>query len=474
MKKREMKKRIEDGFSELAPDIFENVLEAAEELVCFQVDAGQLTEQNNEKRILAQEHGRQERTSFWFGKLFTERFPRYVLSMCACLAMICLCIFSVREKSQNVVYMVLDINPSIQVEMNRANQVKRLRGLNQDGKDVVKELKWKKEEPVQELLDVLLQDVVEKSYLGENGGILVTLSAPDKDICEKLEHSLGEGIDRKLTELKVPGVMTAFQQAKADHAKQGRKILEAELEQSCGMKQEEVEQMSVMELIQYCQDYTSVELKLSEVSAKEREAQVQQKQEDKVPKKTETLADEDKDSQKPKDQKSEDQKSKAPKLEDQKPSIEEEPDLPPEEDGQSEEQPPLDGEPSVPEEEEQPEEQQPPAEEVLPEGVVPEEQPPSAGEALSGGAINPEDENSQTGTPQEGSEQNKPDQGSKEDEESDQEDGPDMNGGSQGSEEENEPIQMVTPGQSGIEKDSVEDQNEKDEDKKDRDKNGYQ
>lgn len=222
MKKREMKKRIEDGFSELAPDIFETVWEAAEELelVGFKADAIQLADQQNGCMTKAQEHGGQDRISFEFGKAFTNRFPRYVLSMCACLAVICLCIFGVRGNSQDVVYMVLDINPSIQVEMNRANQVKRLRGLNQDGKDVVKELKWKKEEPVQELLDVLLQDVVDKSYLGENGGILVTLSAPDKEICEKLEHALGEGIDRKLTELKVPGVMTAFQQAKADHAKQ--------------------------------------------------------------------------------------------------------------------------------------------------------------------------------------------------------------------------------------------------------------
>ncbi len=457
MKKREMKKRIEDGFSELAPDIFETVWEAAEELelVGFKADAIQLADQQNGCMTKAQEHGGQDRISFEFGKAFTNRFPRYVLSMCACLAVICLCIFGVRGNSQDVVYMVLDINPSIQVEMNRANQVKRLRGLNQDGKDVVKELKWKKEEPVQELLDVLLQDVVDKSYLGENGGILVTLSAPDKEICEKLEHALGEGIDRKLTELKVPGVMTAFQQAKADHAKQGRKILEAELEQSCGMRQEEVEQMSVMELIQYCQDYTSVELKLSEVSAKEREAQVQQKKEDKVSPKTENLADKEKDDQKIKGQKSEDQKQKNQmpddqKPDDQKPVVKDEPDdLLSEEDEQTEE-PPFDGEDSLPEEEEQQ-----PEEKNLPQEAVPGEPPPSAGESLSGEVVEPGDANSQTEPPKEGLEQNKPDQGSVEDEDSVQENEPGMNEDAQGSEEDNAPIQMVTPGQSGIEKDLI-------------------
>ena len=448
MKKREMKKRIEDGFSELAPDIFETVWETAEELelVCSRTDARQLAEKENAKKALVQEHRIWERTSFWFGRVFIERFPRYVLSMCACLAMICLCIFGIRRDKQDLVYMVLDINPSIQIEMNRENQVKCLKGLNQDGKDVVKELKWKKEEPIQELLDVLLQDVVEKSYLGENGGILVTLSAPDKDICDKLEHALGEGIDRKLTELKVPGVMTAFQQAKADHAKQGRKILEAELEQNCGMRKEEVEQMSVMELIQYCQDYTSVELKLSEVSAKEREAQVQQKKEDNGPKKSETLIDED-------DQKNKDQKAKVQKPEGQKPKdlpVKKESELPSEGDEQPEEQQPLE------------------PEESLPEEAVPGEQPPSAGEVLSGEAMSPGNGNSQTDTPKEGTEANGPGEESTEEEESVQENEPNTGGDSQGSEEENNPIQMVTPGQAGIEEDSIEDQDEKDEDKRKR------
>lgn len=467
MKKREMKKRIEDGFSELAPDIFETVWEAAEELelVCSRTEARQLAEKENAKKALVQEHRTRERTSFGFGKVFTKRFPRYVLSMCACLAMICLCIFGIRRDKQDLVYMVLDINPSIQIEMNRENQVKRLKGLNQDGKDVVKELKWKKEEPVQELLDVLLQDVVEKSYLGENGGILVTLSAPDKDICDKLEHALGEGIDRKLTELKVPGVMTAFQQAKADHAKQGRKILEAELEQNCGMRKEEVEQMSVMELIQYCQDYTSVELKLSEVSAKEREAQIQQKKEDNGPKKSETLIDED-------NQKTKDQKTKAQTPEEQKPKdlpVKKESDLPSEGDEQPEGQQPLDTEESLSEEDEQPEEQQPlDIEESLPEEAVPGEQPPSAGEVLSGEAMSPGNGNSQTDMPKEGTEANGPGKESTEEEESVQENEPNMGGDSQGSEEENDPIQMVTPGQAGIEEDSIEDQDEKDEDKRKR------
>jgi hypothetical protein len=250
MKKRELKKRIEDGFSELSPDLFEAVYEECQQQEVTWAQADSEEPSGN-------------------GKIYTGRFPRYALSLCASLAVLCLCILGVLGQKEKTVYMVLDINPSIQVEVNEAHQVKRLKGLNQDGKDVVKELKWKKRGTVQELLDVLIQDVVEKSYLRENGGILVTLAAKDKCICENLERTLGEGIDRKLTELKVSGVTTAFQEAPSSSEREGRKLLEAELTKSCGLDEKQVQQMSVMELIRYCHDYTSVELKLSEASKKE-------------------------------------------------------------------------------------------------------------------------------------------------------------------------------------------------------------
>lgn len=262
MKKKELKKRIEDGFSELSPDLFEAVLE------------------ESRKQEVVWSEAETEKPSA-NGKIYMGRFPKYAMSLCASLAIIFLCIFGMLGEKEKSVFMVIDINPSIQVEMDESHQVKRLKGLNQDGIDVVNELRWEKGN-VQELLDVLIQDVVEKSYLRENGGILVTLAARDKNICENLERTLGEGIDRKLTELKVSGVTTAFQEVQRSSREKGRKRLETELKKSCGLDESQVQQMSVNELIQYCQDYTSLELKLSEASEKERASG--QKNEDKLPK----------------------------------------------------------------------------------------------------------------------------------------------------------------------------------------------
>ena len=274
MKKRELKKHIEDGFSQLAPDIFEAVMETAEEqnLILSKTELDhsllQKAEEKESLRSSEEDFERKLERSFSFGKIFNERVPRYVFSACAGLVIICLCIFGVLGTDSDGVYFVLDINPSIQVEVDQSCRVKRLKGLNQDGKDVIKELSWKKQEPVQELIDLLIQDVVEKSYLSEGGGILVTITAADQGIGDKLEHTLSDGISQKLTELEVFGVTTAFQRANDSSAREGRKLLEAELMEACGLSEQQVQDMTVLELIQYCQENTSMELDVSEVSKK--------------------------------------------------------------------------------------------------------------------------------------------------------------------------------------------------------------
>ena len=73
-------------------------------------------------------------------KIFGEKFSKYGFSACASFVMLFLCIYSTLGIRSNTVYMILDINPSIQVEMNQSYQVKRLKGLNQDGRDVVKRI----------------------------------------------------------------------------------------------------------------------------------------------------------------------------------------------------------------------------------------------------------------------------------------------------------------------------------------------
>lgn len=264
MKKKELIRRIEDGFEELAPDIFEAVMEKVEEKkgTCFEIE-----NETNETEIPGC-----KRESFWFGKSFGKRFPGYVLSACASLALICLCIFTgirINETKKDTVYMVLDINPSIQIEMNSAFQVKHLEGLNQDGKNVVEKLEWEKEESVEEFLNDLLLNVVEKSYLNDDGAILITLSKTNGSVCEELEQIVEESIELHLAELDLSNVKVASWQTDQPFGMEGRRCLEEELVKRYSLSEEEAGEMTVSELILYCQEHAENTLKVSEMNPKE-------------------------------------------------------------------------------------------------------------------------------------------------------------------------------------------------------------
>ncbi len=284
MKKRELKKRIEDGFSELAPDIFNAVMENIEEqkLILSENRSEESQMQTAKQDESLQPEMEVSVSKKWnpvqSRKFFGNRFYKYAFSACASFVMLFLCIYGALGIRSNTIYMILDINPSIQVEMNQSYQVKRLKGLNQDGRDVVKNLKWKKKELVQDVMDVLIEDVVEQSYLRDNGGILVTFCTSDENIPEELECILGKQIDQKLTELEVSGVTTAFQKSQDSSAKEGRKLLENELLKKSDLSEEQVQEMSVLELIEYCQNHTSLELKTSDMSKKEKNILSNQKE----------------------------------------------------------------------------------------------------------------------------------------------------------------------------------------------------
>lgn len=319
MKKRELKKRIEDGFSQLAPDVFDAVMETVEEqkLILSEDRSEEAQIQTAKQDQLLQPEVKVPVSEKWnlfqSRKSFRNRFYKYAFSACASFVMLFLCIYGALGIQSNTIYMILDINPSIQVEMNQSYQVKRLKGLNQDGRDVVKKLKWKKKESVQDVMDVLIENVVEQSYLKDNGGILVTFCTSDENVPEELEHILGERIDQKLTELEISGVTTAFQKSQDSSAKEGRKLLEKQIMKECDLSEEHVNEMSVLELIEYCRNHTSLELKTSDMSKDEKDIPVKQNEEQKKSKDSSSGKDSDKnkDNQKKENGKQNQEKPKA-------------------------------------------------------------------------------------------------------------------------------------------------------------------
>ena len=216
--------------------------------------------------------------TFSFGKSYGKWSLKAAFSVCVCLAAVCLCIlFGIGEK-EDTAYLVLDVNPSIQIEIDASCQVRNLEGLNGDGKEIVDVLEWKENEPVQKVLDGLLESMVEKAYLESGGAILVTLSAAKESFGDNLEREAKSGIGRRLKELDVADVTVAFCQTGTAFGAKGREFLEEQLAAQCDVTIDEVKEMTVGELISYCQEHTKTAVKISEESCVEEETE---KKEDK-------------------------------------------------------------------------------------------------------------------------------------------------------------------------------------------------
>lgn len=259
MNKQEVKKSIQDGFSELSPDIFVSILEAAEKenLIQWKIESDKSEESTDNYNPKSIEINRKDsgNNALW-------KYTKYALSACACLALICICIVGILRKDQKEMLLLLNINPSLRIVMNDSCQVKDVQGLNEDGIDVVQKLKWNKKATVFEVLDLLLENTADTSYLNEDSGILITICVSNPEIYEELEKKIEVSIDRNLDEIELSDVIVAFHQGKEDLKEDGRKYLETKLIDEYGADMSQIQKMSVAELIRYGREYT-MDLKLS-------------------------------------------------------------------------------------------------------------------------------------------------------------------------------------------------------------------
>ena len=267
MNKNDLRTKMQSGFLEAAPDVYEAVLKAAEQ------NKQMLKHEESQKAEgyvdggIGEDSGIEQIVSRK-GSVIWGNFSKYALSACAGFALFIVCLFGIVGKNQDNIYVVLDINPSVQIEMNDSLQVKELQGLNQDGKDVIQTIGLKRKQPLLQTVDALVESAVDGSYLHEGGGILVTISATDQQLYDELKDEMASGIDKKLQKMGVSGVITAFQRADGSSAKAGRQLLEEELAGKYGIDKEKLLQMPVIELIQYYQECASVKLELSPDSEK--------------------------------------------------------------------------------------------------------------------------------------------------------------------------------------------------------------
>ncbi|MFD4815483.1 anti-sigma factor domain-containing protein [Peribacillus butanolivorans] len=143
-----------------------------------------------------------------------------VLSVAAAL----LILFSILPSysSEHVsAYMTIDVNPSIELEMNDQLEVLKLTGLNEDGKLVIDKLtNWKGKE-IKTVTNRIVETTKQLGYLKGNKQIVVSTTLLDKD--KKLDKNLKEEIKEISEQGNVSQTKMKVIQATKTDRKQARK-----------------------------------------------------------------------------------------------------------------------------------------------------------------------------------------------------------------------------------------------------------
>lgn len=120
-----------------------------------------------------------------------RRGPFYALAAAICL----LLVFGVgwhRLYSIPTTYISMDVNPSIELGINRYGRVVEAEAYNEDGWDVLRHLSLKNK-PYVQAVDSLLEDEAYRKYLADNATLIFTVISDSPDIITEELDSLEEG-----------------------------------------------------------------------------------------------------------------------------------------------------------------------------------------------------------------------------------------------------------------------------------------
>ena len=244
MNREELTNRIQEGFFELAPDMFDKILEE--------------TKQPMESVALNIEDYK-KKTAFYNRKEFK------MLRRIAVLVIVIGLLFGIgilRSKNDEAVYVVaMDVNPSIQMELNQEYDVCKAAGLNAEGKQIIKQIKWKKNCSIQQMLGMITDKLVSEGYLKENSGILMTMYEKDqKQDCEELKLILNQELEKDVSKCGLGGVKVQFQTVNStDHktGQTGKEILKERLVKEYQLNQQDIKDMNIRDLFDYIEEKDS-------------------------------------------------------------------------------------------------------------------------------------------------------------------------------------------------------------------------
>ncbi|MFC0015998.1 MULTISPECIES: anti-sigma factor domain-containing protein [Allobacillus] len=138
-----------------------------------------------------------------FVSVFSNLFKHSSIRISTALALILILIFPIYSwvgQSNNAeAYVSIDINPSIELTVNKNDEVIDITGLNKDGTILINELKWQDESAV-DLAEAIIQKSGELGYLQKDHEVMVGISylndEDESDLLGQISEKLNNYNDR--------------------------------------------------------------------------------------------------------------------------------------------------------------------------------------------------------------------------------------------------------------------------------------
>lgn len=184
----DIEKRIHRGMNQLAPDVFQNVL----------ADTG--PKLKSEVWLAQEEH--KDSRNFWMRAARTAA----VLAAC-CVLILGLAVYQISLKVDSVVE--IDVNPSLELQLNRNAQVVRVNALNADGVKILDDTQENlKRAKLDEAIHVLVNTMVRDGFLNEEkNSVLVSVDHGDADKSEELQQLVAENVKEALSQDQITGIV---------------------------------------------------------------------------------------------------------------------------------------------------------------------------------------------------------------------------------------------------------------------------
>jgi len=193
MRRKEMEKRINNVFSESIPDVLDNILEICEEKKGFEEKMKVV----KNKKI---EQPKEVKKSFFIK-------PKLVGGLiCVCVLVfgfVGLYRYNVINSVDSVVE--FDVNPSVELKVNRDDDVLEAIPLNDDGKKILGDMEFENVD-LEVAVNAIVGSMIKNGYLTvDENSILVSVKNKDEEKGVKLQNEITKEIDEILKSVSIDG-----------------------------------------------------------------------------------------------------------------------------------------------------------------------------------------------------------------------------------------------------------------------------